>query len=323
MKIVAYPNCSKGGVSTVIRNRALTEPQTQFLALFCSDRGGRGAFADLDNVRVEILEKPRMAGYIRYLLRHFEVEQVSILNLPEVANGVAADAGDRLVFEFHSSDVPWIEREIAQLDLGLVGRLAVPSEQMLDVLSADLDPDVAALLDVIPNDLGPDVFTPEGEKASFDGVFGAASRILVWVGRLEWKKGDVDFLRVLSLLPDDYVGVMIISLEDNPDPVSAILREALELGVENRLHLLMDLNQRQVASVFRAARDAGGWFVSTSYIESYGYAVREALGCGLRVAAYEPEIPVWADLYERSDAEFGPLGDPSGLAIKIEKGTPL
>lgn len=317
MKIVAYPNCSKGGVSTVIRNRALAEPQTQFFALFCSDRGGRGAFADLDNVRVEILEKPRMAGYIRYLLRFFDIEQVSILNLPEVANGVAADAGDRLVFEFHSSDVPWIKREIAQLDLGLVNRLAVPSEQMRKVLSNELDSDVSALLQVVPNDLGAEVFTSDGDIADFSEVFDENQKLLVWVGRIEWKKGDVDFLRALAQLPDDYVGVLVISLEDDPEPVSAILREALELGVASRIHLLMDLNQQEVASIFRAARVSEGWFVSTSYIESYGYAVREALGCGLRVAAYEPEYAVWSDLVARDDAFFVPLGDVTELATVL------
>jgi len=308
MQIIAYPNCSKGGVSTVIRNRALGSPSEQFLAIFANDRGGASAFADLENVRVEIAPADSIADYILYLMRECEVDRVSVLNLPDVANEIAEVAGERLVYEFHSSDIPWIRREIAQLDLDRVSELAVPSTQMLDLIKGEFPSEISDLFSVSPNQLATSVFTYDGASLSLVEHFGQEVTPIVWVGRLEWRKGDVDFLRVLAKLPASFVGIAIISLERNDSAVESFLNEAAQLGVLNRIHLMMDLDQSYVAKIFRGVRDLGGWFISTSYNESYGYAVREALGCGLRVVAYEPEVPVWEDLRVRQDAHFVTTG---------------
>lgn len=314
MQIIAYPNCSKGGVSTVIRNRALESPGEEFLAIFANDRGGASAFADLENVRVEIAPADKIAGYILYLIREFEVDRVSVLNLPDVANEVAEAAGERLVYEFHSSDVPWIRREIAQLDLDRVSRLAVPSPQMLDLIAREFPSEISGLFSVTPNLLATSVFTYEGASLGLVDHFGQEVTPIVWVGRLEWRKGDVDFLRILAKLPSNFVGIAVISLERNDSAVESFLNEAAQLGVLNRIHLMMDLDQANVARIFRGARDLGGWFISTSYNESFGYAVREALGCGLQVVAFEPEVPVWEDLRGRRDAHFVASGDCSAIA---------
>ncbi len=311
--LIVYPNCSKGGVTSVIRNRALLHPENEIIAVFINDRGGRDAYANIPNLQVRVVDERVLDSYLAYVVSTFNPDQTSILNLPLSANNIPKHEGMKLVYEFHSSSLPSIHKELGKLDVENIDEFWVPSEQMRSVLSTELESELMQKFQVVPNEVNLDVFTKEGKRINLALVFEQPCKPLVWIGRLEWLKGDVDFLRLVAALPDEYKAVMIVSLENDILKVERMLHEANALGVSDRLHFVMDLSQEEVAAYMRAAVENSGWFVSTSYNESFGYAVYEALGTGLRTVAFRPQVEVWTDLSEEDGAFFVPLGDIRGM----------
>ncbi|APT92134.1 hypothetical protein CPHO_03660 [Corynebacterium phocae] len=314
-KLIVYPNCSKGGVTTVIRNRAAAEPNKQYVAVFHNDRGGRFAFDDLPNVQVRIIPPEKIESYLKGLISSYYFDEISILHLPRLANALIGVGRGKLTVEFHTSALGWIMSELEQLNVDEISEFVVPSPQMYQLLQESVEPRIVEKLVVRPNQLNNQIFASSGPADRLSAILGDGNKVpLVWIGRLEWLKGDVDFLRVAALLPENYVAVMMISLENDAAKIERLLNEVNALGLQDRFYFLMDLPQTEVAAILRAVRDAGGWFISTSYIESFGYAVFEALSTGLRVAGYRPKVPVWDHLSPEDGAFFGELGDIEELA---------
>mgnify|MGYP007072505742 FL=1 len=77
-KLIIYPNCSKGGVSSVIRGRAADEPNTQFDVVFFNDRGGLRTFSDISNVDVRIIREDRSIAYLTYLVSRMDYDSVPV-----------------------------------------------------------------------------------------------------------------------------------------------------------------------------------------------------------------------------------------------------
>src|SRR5699024_2868622 len=116
-KLLTYPNCSKGGVTSVIRGRAAAEPETTFDVIFVNDRGGSRAFDDLQNVNVRIIRHDRLTAYLLSLTKAVEYDSIHVLSQPSIANELASSEELAVAYEFHSTNMAIVESEIAKLDL--------------------------------------------------------------------------------------------------------------------------------------------------------------------------------------------------------------
>lgn len=300
-KLIVYPNCSKGGVTSVIRARAVAESNTDFLVVFFNDRGGRHAFDDLPNVSIRIIPVNRFEHYVKFLFKLMLFQEISVLSHPESANFLSEYSEIPVVYEFHSSNMEIIAKEIEKLNLSNLAAICAPSEVMCAQIKEKLPQKIQYRLSVRPNLIDRTVFNDSSGVQQFKQLSEEDDgRIpLIWVGRFDQGKGIRHFVRALAMLPENYIGVIVISLENEPGRVSSILGECYAMGVEHRIRMMMDLPQAVMGDLYRAAAESSGWLVSTSFMESFGYAVEEALACGLRCIAYD--LPVWQRFGDRRD----------------------
>lgn len=319
--LIVYPNCSKGGVTSVIRGRARRSPGDTFDAVFLHDRGGRAAFTDLPNVNVRVVRPDRVSAYLDYVLSAIAYDHISVLSHPEIANQLSANDEVAVRYEFHSSDVSVIEREISALALDRLAGIAAPSSMMAERIVSLLPARMGSRVQVDRNLVDAAVFVPEGDAAALARsrfAADAAATPLVWVGRFDKGKGYQYLLRALALLPERYTGIVVVSLEDDPRRASDFFSEAAALGVSNRVRLLLNLSQAHVAELYRSARDAGGSLIATSLLESYGYSVNEAIGTGLPVVAFD--LPVWDEIEDARLLQRVPGGDVQALVRAVTGG---
>lgn len=317
--LIVYPNASKGGVSTVIRGRALHDSERAFDAVFFEDRGGAHAFDDLPNVRVSVIRRDRSVAAINYMLSVFEYDLVSVLSAPEIVAQVAGKT-PRLRYEFHSSDLGVVRSEVGKIDFGLVDEISVPTRWLAEQVGDLLPEKFRDLLSVVPNRVDLSNFSREGstEFYAVEADFPESAVPLVWVGRFDQGKGFRHFARLLGGLSERYVGIVIVSLENSPDRVSAFLSECAAMGVLSRVRIHSDLPQSVLADLYRWTREREGWAVSTSLMESFGYFVAEATACGLRAAVFD--LPVWAEHPSRELISVVPIGSVNGLIQTISAG---
>lgn len=314
--LIVYPNASKGGVTTVIRGRAVAKPQRRIDAVFSEDKGGASAFVDLPNVRPVIMRRDRLGAALTYMAKTFRYETASVLSSPKAVEHLAG-AVPLLRYEFHSSDLAVIESEIAKLDLGAVDEITAPTQYMVDQVHDLLPRSQRSKLAVLRNLVDGEVFRKEGPAEFVDRSDQALSSAvpLIWVGRFDKGKGHRHFARLLAALPAQYMGVMVVSLEKDPERITAFLSECAVMGVLDRVRIHLNLPQVELAELYRWARERGGFAVSTSVLESFGYFVAEATACGLRVAAFD--LPVWDEHDRQHLIERVPIGSVRALAETV------
>lgn len=309
-KLIIYPNCSKGGVSSVIRGRAADEPNTQFDVVFFNDRGGLRTFADVSNVNVRIIREDRAIAYLTYTVSRIEYDSVHVLSTPKIANALVENPDVVVVYEFHSSNMTVVEQEIKELSVDKMSQIAVPSDMMKLKIGERLPRRTLARLIVISNLVDHRVFSQNGPSDFFDRDPNFAEQTLrpiVWVGRFDKDKGYQYALRVLAQLPKTYFGIFVVSLEHDPLRTSRFLSECDALGVRDRVQLYMNLSQPEISNLYRSARDRGGVYVSTSLMESFGYAIAESMECGLPCTAFQ--LPVLDIHSDRGQLYSVPVGD--------------
>lgn len=317
-KLIIYPNCSKGGVSSVIRGRAADEPNTQFDVVFFNDRGGLRTFSDISNVDVRIIREDRSIAYLTYLVSRMDYDSVHVLSTPKIANALVENPDVVAVYEFHSSNMTVVEQELKELDIDKMSQIAVPSEMMKLKIGERLPRRTLSRLVVVPNLVDHHVFSQNGPSDFFDRdpKFTEESlRPIVWVGRFDKDKGYQYAVRALAQLPEDFIGIFVVSLEHDPVRTSRFLSECDAMGVRDRVQLYMNLSQPEIANLYRSARDRGGVYVSTSLMESFGYAIAESIECGLPCAAFE--LPVLGLHRDRGKLQSVPIGDVEALAKMI------
>lgn len=315
-KLITYPNCSKGGVTSVIRGRAASEPETVFDVIFVNDRGGARAFDDLLNVNVRIIRPDRLVAYLKSLVKALEYDSIHVLSQPLVANELSGDEDTAVSYEFHSSSMPVVEAEIEKLDLNQLAEIVVPSEQMRSWISDRLPKRYRPRVNVVSNLVDKSSFTADGYSDYFkqDRDFPADGKPVVWVGRFDQGKGFQYAVRTLAQLPKEYVGIFIVSLEHDPARISAFFSECDAMGIRDRVHLLMDLTPEEMANIYRSAAAQAGVFISTSLMESFGYAIAESMACGLSCVAFE--LPILS-LHEGPLTSV-PIGDVLGMSEAIQ-----
>lgn len=291
--LTIYPNCSKGGVATVLRSRARRNPSDIYDFVFLEDRGGVMTFSDLENVNVRIVRSDRINAFLAAATSKELYDEVRVLSSPVVANALSLDDDLEVIYEFHSSDMGVVKNEIQKLEIDRLGQIVVPSEKMQDWVRELLPRRVQNRVRIEENLIDRGTFRT-GVSTSFPGIVSDGVRPLLWVGRFDDGKGYVFLPRLLAQLPQEYEAYVVVSLEKDPARAGRFLAECDAMGVRDRVHLFMNLSPRALNELYNLAADCGGWMISTSLMESFGYAVREALASGLRVTAFS--LPVYEDL---------------------------
>lgn len=311
-----YPNCSMGGVSSVIRGRAVASPESYFHFVAFYDKGGVEAFKDLPNVEVHIIQPSRIVKWINYVLEFHEIDEVSILSSPEIVDELEVPEGCQLVYEFHSSHLAAIEDELHKIDTRKPDLFRCPTQTMADSIGRIVDSSVKKRLAVVPNLIDTRYFHAE---YPVEGENQFSDTPLIWVGRLDKGKGLKYALRTLAQLPDKYSLHAVFSLTDSPKELEEFLGEAYALGVHKRLHLYQNMSQEMMASFFQSAAISGGALLSTSLNESYGYVFHEATATGLPIYAFElPVLSEFPHILENSGVAA--IGDIYGLADRVLTG---
>ncbi|WP_156125261.1 hypothetical protein [Kocuria sp. ZOR0020] len=155
-----------------------------------------------------------MTNYLNHVLSQREYADVSFLSCPDIVTKLTVPSEVKIDYEFHSSNMTIVADEISNLELSKLNRLIVPSVYMATQLEPLLPTDHVDQVTVVPNLVDTSVFTFD---EALEEPAQISSRPLIWVGRFDKGKGYRYFLRLLAQLPDNYHGVVIVSLETGPD----------------------------------------------------------------------------------------------------------
>lgn len=157
-----------------------------------------------------------------------------------------------------------------------------------DYCDAILYPDTPHLIAAFENNF------PFKKKFCFDNCFNTEefkyqvlprnnSPIIGWVGRLEENKNWKDFLLIGSQLIKENPAIQLWMFEDNTlgrkSERIAFEEKIDELNVRHNLTAHVNQPHDKMAEYFSIIGDSGGFLCSTSRVESFGYAVLEALIC--------------------------------------------
>ncbi len=105
---------------------------------------------------------------------------------------------------------------------------------------------------------------------------------IVCVGSLTPRKGFavlIDALNGVAALP--WRATIAGSAELSPDTAAEVRRKILAFGLENRVHLVGQLNETAVSALY----SSGDIFALATYYEGYGMAFAEAMAHGLPIVA--------------------------------------
>lgn len=284
--LTIYTNCSLGGMTSVYRARALENPETQYDFIFLFDRGGLQTYEALPNCTVRIVRKDRLKNYVNYLLSIFSYHEISITSIPELPGQLEWNGRTSVFYEFHSPIAGIVESELSRLDFDAVDEIRAPSEWAAEFVRSRLPRRKHVRVRSVPNMIDKASFGPDGSVAAAQSR--NAQTPLLWIGRFEnTQKNYIDFLRVMKLLPDNFYGLMVASLETDPARMAALLAAAAYYGVEDRVDIYLNVAQQEMGSIHRMVAKEGGAFCSTALSESFGYGVAEAGACGASVVAYD------------------------------------
>ncbi len=308
-----YPNCSLGGMATVYKNRVLFDSPSKNTFVFRNDAGGRSSFEKLPDVDVKIVRGDRLANYVAYSAKVCNFDEVRITSLPKLVKAVSESGVRKIIYEFHTSTEKVIESEISECDLPLVSEFWVPSAYLREVVVQLLPYEHHDKVQVRPNIVNKNIFSI---KDDIDDVRVFEGVPLLWVGRFDKGKNPKDFLRILKILPAEYQGVFVVSLEGDSERTDDFIAEAFAHGVDGRIKLFMNLSSEEMGRLCQQIRRHNGAYCSTSLGESFGYSVAECLSAGLKVVAYDVGA-----IGEFSDPNLHlvDVGDMFGFADKLKK----
>lgn len=280
--LTVYPNCSLGGMTSVYLGRMISSNDTEFDFLFMHDKGGKKAFS---KTNYRIIRKDRLDNYFNFIIENKNYNEIRITSLPELTHKISKDflCKTKVIYEFHTSSLDVIEREVNKLDFTNISEIWVPSEYLQEIVKGIIG-DKSSVI-VVPNIVNINVFNPD--KDFVKTYFPKETIPIFWVGRLDKGKNYKDFFRLLSLLPEKYEGYLILSFENEPSRISEALLETELYKINDRVHFLLNLTQSELADLYISSYKSKGIYCSTSLAESFGYGVLEAALTGLPVVTYE------------------------------------
>src|SRR5699024_5247212 len=111
---------------------------------------------------------------------------ISILSAPDLIGKVCWPHHVRPTYEFHSSDLAVIRKEIASLPLAKLSRIVAPSHYMARQIDSELPQVPQNQVTVVPNLVDTTSFYPGAAACK---VLPTGRIPLIWVGRFDKGKG--------------------------------------------------------------------------------------------------------------------------------------
>ena len=165
-------------------------------------------------------------------------------------------------------------------------------------------------LTVIPNAID-EPLSPNGKIASDVEAIASEQPLVLYLGRLSWKKG-LD--RLLRAFAHTQSGILAVVGTDDENFAPKLVKLAAELRIEDRVRILpRTVMGSEKERLFAAAR----LFVLPSYSENFGNTVLEAMRRGVPVVV-TPEVGA-AEIVRKSGAGFVVAGDPEPLSAAIRR----
>ncbi|KAA9000327.1 glycosyltransferase [Paenibacillus spiritus] len=147
--------------------------------------------------------------------------------------------------------------------------------------------------------------------------------VLAWVGRLEPNKNWRELLAVASALRSRVPDLHLWMFHDPKlaaDGENERFRQALaESGMGDRLAEFIRIPNSGMPHYYSRVADSGGFLLSTSVMEGFGYAVAEAILCGCPVLSTDSD-GVRSFIEHDCTGKFYPLGD---IQTAVAQGTDL
>jgi glycosyltransferase involved in cell wall biosynthesis len=107
--------------------------------------------------------------------------------------------------------------------------------------------------------------------------------VVGWVGRLELNKNWDDFLlfalRYIKVKPHTKFWMFIDDTLSNPHEKTRFYKLLDRYKLTNSVHVHANIPHKKMADFFSIIGDSGGFLLSTSKVEGFGYAVIEAMSC--------------------------------------------
>jgi phosphatidylinositol alpha-mannosyltransferase len=256
---------------------------------------------------------PQVASVVARALREFRPDVIHVHEplVPSVSMHAVLNAAVPVVATFHSNvgrervGSLWFKLAVPMVRPvwnRVARRIAVSEAARHSVTSRMGDGD----LRIVPN--GVDV----GRFASAPAAPLPAGRHLLFVGRLEERKGFPVAVRAFEVLAARYPDLRLLVIGDGAERDAV---DTLSAPARQRVEMLGRVDDDRLASYLKAADVYLG---PATGGESFGIVLAEAMAAGLPIVA--SDIPGYRDVARDGlEAVLVPAGDPEALALGVQR----
>lgn len=149
---------------------------------------------------------------------------------------------------------------------------------------------------------------------SFQFIPGEAPRdpVIAWVGRLETNKNWSEYLKIAHQLRHSMPNLHLWMFHDpnlaSEDQKQLFNEELYSLGLNDRLSVFTNVPNHIMPVYYSSIAASGGFLLSTSITEGFGYAVAEAICCTCPVLSTDSD-GVRSFIAHNYSGKFYPLGN--------------
>jgi glycosyltransferase involved in cell wall biosynthesis len=226
-----------------------------------------------------------------------------------------AHSNDAIIFNERFS----MEEEAVRESSVIISLAETEKENLIELYGSD-----PGKIAVVPGGVSLQRFSPMDNGAARKALnLSDDDYILLFVGRLEWRKGAATLISALRYLKDiDNVKIVIVGgqifgsvkNDDDVKEYERLLAKAKEEGVEDKVRFIGKVNHDRVNAYYAAA----DIFVIPSYYEPFGLVALEAMAMRIPVVASRKDGLKATIDDGRTGMLFEPR-DPADLARKISE----
>jgi len=276
--LYVYIYCNQGGVTSVLKQRALHLPDYQLDGLFQIEYGGRNELLKFGFSNVLIAQDIERA--LKAELEQNDYDVVTIIDMPEIAQKVQDwDFPGKVIYEIHTPMLDVLLKN-DPATLSAVDQIVVPSNWSKNWILRHFPVLDENKVSACGNIVDPQLFKTKDLSDSSD------EHSLVWVGKF----GDYKNWHQAIDIADRYLQEQTKArafLVTGGRLTDKVMNEALEKinEVENaeRILWLHNLSYEGMAELYQRVAGTNGVFLSCSNAESFCMVIHEASRCGLPI----------------------------------------